>query len=601
MSYKSQSIPQKKQIGKSPYSLRAAESHKQSIQGQTSDDHLFAEIEYVSNPFGPSSDVTEQIYQNSTQVIPTFTDRASDPVRQLFYRMRQISTGNPWNRNDSLIFYKQAVMMADFEDDYEEEYPCSMHYPCYQRMSYEQLRTYFTWRSHTRSGDIRRTSLAYYFLYLYEIVNGIAIDQPEDGAQILYNIWKFVQSFDSTLDRYIPQWIRDYCVYYQTPDTFTTMVKRYQLHAFYPEIFLDEWKNTRYLDLWCRISNYDIRTSKFYTEEYQELIRECVVYVIQRLNEQFQELGLSIEEFLFVPYQRIGAYSEQLKWIPFAGALFVEKERDAYDSDNRDVIDAGEDELEIQLSKYQIYRRINQSWYYQSVILLDNGRKIAGYILKIVEVYLREYKKFKYKIKAPEFDLEQIIHDPGIKIILRTRQYDLKQSIEGFVKEFIQEKNRTVVTVNVRNLSRIREEAQETLETLVIPDIISSNFGWEENALIAENFSNKEDSSDEENYEYEEEVEEEQRGTTVQSAESDEQMEDEWTLLKLSFTTAELQALRILLSQENLQQYALDCGIMMEVLVDSINEKASDIIGDLILDEEMLIYEDYVEQVQGML
>ena len=50
------------------------------------------------------------------------------------------------------MFYRQAKLMADFEDDYREEEPFSMYFPDYQSMGYEQLRTYFTWRTNVRKG-----------------------------------------------------------------------------------------------------------------------------------------------------------------------------------------------------------------------------------------------------------------------------------------------------------------------------------------------------------------------------------------------------------------------------------------------------------------
>lgn len=44
--------------------------------------------------------------------------------------------------------------MEDFEDDYDGDAPFSMYYPCYQMMGYEQLRTYFSWRSKVRKGFV---------------------------------------------------------------------------------------------------------------------------------------------------------------------------------------------------------------------------------------------------------------------------------------------------------------------------------------------------------------------------------------------------------------------------------------------------------------
>jgi hypothetical protein len=54
------------------------------------------------------------------------------------------------------VFIRQARFMADFEDDYQKLAPFSMFYPYYQMMSYEQLRTYFTWRN--MSGGARHAN-----------------------------------------------------------------------------------------------------------------------------------------------------------------------------------------------------------------------------------------------------------------------------------------------------------------------------------------------------------------------------------------------------------------------------------------------------------
>jgi hypothetical protein len=40
---------------------------------------------------------------------------------------------------------------------------------------------------------------------------------------------------------------------------------------------------------------------------------------------------------------------------------------------------------------------------------------------------------------------------------------------------------------------------------------------------------------------------------------------------------------------------------MLEVLVDQINEKAMDMIGDNLLDEEFALYKDYREQVKELI
>ena len=91
-----------------------------------------------------------------------------------------------YNTSQALVFCKQAEFMAKFEDDYPEYAEFSMYFPDYQRMGYRQLRTYFTWRSKVRQGQVMRTSFSYVFLYLYELINNIGVESGEDGLSLIH-------------------------------------------------------------------------------------------------------------------------------------------------------------------------------------------------------------------------------------------------------------------------------------------------------------------------------------------------------------------------------------------------------------------------------
>ncbi|HQM97347.1 MAG TPA: tellurite resistance TerB C-terminal domain-containing protein, partial [Clostridia bacterium] len=75
---------------------------------------------------------------------------------------------------------------------------------------------------------------------------------------------------------------------------------------------------------------------------------------------------------------------------------------------------------------------------------------------------------------------------------------------------------------------------------------------------------------------------------------------DIWDMLKEGLCKNELKALDVIIVNGDLKKFADESGIMLEVLVDGINEKAMDYIGDNILDEDMAIYEDYEEYIKGM-
>ena len=135
---------------------------------------IFHEIEYDSHPIKTS--------ENSILKPQKLASRKNDKHRQLFYSMRDIARlyASPNMRHsrffdkrvqqdNARVFYEQAMFMKDFEDDYPEHASFSAYFPYYQMLSYEQLRTYFTWRTQVRKGVIDNTSLSYVFLYLYEL------------------------------------------------------------------------------------------------------------------------------------------------------------------------------------------------------------------------------------------------------------------------------------------------------------------------------------------------------------------------------------------------------------------------------------------------
>ena len=92
--------------------------------------------------------------------------------------------------------------------------------------------------------------------------------------------------------------------------------------------------------------------------------------------------------------------------------------------------------------------------------------------------------------------------------------------------------------------------------------------------------------------------------TRIQAAEYTEKdtENDEWKALGEALTETERQALSIILNDKTkLKLFADQQGIMLEVLAEGINEKASDMVGDGLLDNDFEVYEDYLEDVGKML
>ena len=83
--------------------------------------------------------------------------------------------------SEAELFYRQGLLMADFEDDCPYNGTFKSYFPTYNAMSDRQLRGYFTWRAQVRRGTVEETSTSFAFLYLYELICGIGVDDPLDG------------------------------------------------------------------------------------------------------------------------------------------------------------------------------------------------------------------------------------------------------------------------------------------------------------------------------------------------------------------------------------------------------------------------------------
>ncbi|VWM05040.1 Uncharacterised protein [Collinsella aerofaciens] len=116
--------------------------------------------------------------------------------------------------SEAELFYRQGLLMADFEDDCPYNSTFKSYFPTYNAMSDRQLRGYFTWRAQVRRGNIEETSTSFAFLYLYELICGIGVDDPLDGFDKIKGFWDAYRAFEPGIDRFARVWLQDYAVFH---------------------------------------------------------------------------------------------------------------------------------------------------------------------------------------------------------------------------------------------------------------------------------------------------------------------------------------------------------------------------------------------------
>ena len=65
-----------------------------------------------------------------------------------------------------------------------------------------------------RRGNIEETSTSFAFLYLYELICGIGVDDPLDGFNKIKAFWDVYRAFEPGIDRFARVWLQDYAVFH---------------------------------------------------------------------------------------------------------------------------------------------------------------------------------------------------------------------------------------------------------------------------------------------------------------------------------------------------------------------------------------------------
>ena len=428
-----------------------------------------------------------------------------------------------------------------------------------------------------RQGNIQQTSTSYAFLYIYELLNNIGVETPGEGLERLMLFWDAYRVYDQSIDKYVLKWLKDYHIYYELPLSFHQFIEENGLAAQFPNLSNPEDR----FDLCCAISKYDIRKSGFYTDDRKEMVRECFAFTYARLQQAFAENRMDLDKSIFQPTKHMAA------WLPFKEALFYPALQQA----DRRVV----------LSEKEIYLCAGNQWTFSTSITTESGKQLLGYAFKQMESVLRSLTKYRHKLTANMNSLSPMMADE-----LRKAGISLETVIAQAVTEFYREATRTVVRVDRSALDRIREESLATQEKLVVPEqeVVSESVSWgvqNSSALDERKLDAGITTVDSEEADLPASNIEEFDSKKTDSAPCQEAEPNPWEALNDLLTDTEKEALALAINGEtNIKQFADAHGIMLEVLMDGINEKSMDCIGDSLLDDEFTIYDDYIEQVKGM-
>lgn len=471
--------------------------------------------------------------------------RASQNVERmppLIRTARSLENGTAanWQSRES-IFIKQAKLLANYEDDYAYDGNVVRYYPTYQSLTDQELRGYFSWRTKLRRGDIRKTSLSFAFIYIYELINQIGVMDPMDGYRKLKAFQDAYGRIDDRINFYLDQWLTDYVIYYGLDAN---------LLADLPQVVFD-----RSITVLENIHNQDaakviyavkqlapkwLERSKFYAAHRTD----CDTLIVRILRRVSDHYSTRCKKTMVEQY--FGTHS-QFQVRLFDTAVF-------YDQMKRRSCEYAVDER-------CVYRCQNGLWTVTKHPCSPRPNAKLDDLIKTIDAIMREEYAYRYPIKL-EMDTKWLI-----KLIREEVQALLAEKKAAEAKK---------ITIDYSQLAKIRRDAAITQDKLTvdeepeIPDELTTPV----RALV---------------------------GNDINVSDIPEKAiaapDDISPACPLD--AAEQRLLRCLLYGGDYGWVQAE-GYILSVLSDSINEKLYDMFMDSVMDDTPELVADYIDELKEM-
>lgn len=512
-----------------------------------------------------SEEIKNRVYEDEPILITASQMKSYTPKK--YREMRQMASGGGiYYEPSARIFYEQGKFMEDFEDDYEYKGAFATYFPTYQSMNDLQLRGYFSWRTKLRHGVITKTSTSFAFVYVYELLNLIGADTPELAFEELKGFWKIYRDMDFSIDRYMRMWLKDFVIYYNldrellgeiTDVSFDEQLAALQNYQ--------DYGSEEFFHIINRLSSYDMEKSRLY-KKYPKEVMELVYRVYSEMSEYYAKKNkVNMCEKFF------GKKMTE-RYTVFRSAVFYhrEKHEDGFYEVNKN------------------YRYIceNGSWSCERFFWQGGKNKKIGAFLKNIDYRLRlalDLKPYLKEVKSTKLAA-------GI--------------IDREIGEMQAEKNAAAapkIEIDISKLSGIREMALETQSRLTVDDPGDRVF---ENPYKPELACHEADDMKIAGNIFAGNVPGDayDMGDTETGGQA-ESPENEAGRDSSLLDNNQRRLLICLLNNQPYDSFIREAGVMLSVLVDSINESLFDEIGDTVIEyqnERPSLIEDYTGELKGI-
>ena len=461
-------------------------------------------------------------------------------IPAVYREMRKIAdSSEALRQSDAWLFYHQGKFIEKIVDNKEYKGSFVRYNPTYQLMTNDQLRGYITWRTLVREGNVREAPVAFAYLYVYELINLIGVNDPAEGFKALCKFRDDFGIYDASLERYISTWICDFAAFYNVERDIVLA----ECSGKYDNSLI-VLKNTEgksdeeVFEAISQLSSYKIEKSRFAKDYRDDVVSVCrrfydqyaAFYDKNRKRTLFESLFGTVTSF---PYYRM-----------FSNAVFY----------NRTV----HTDFVYEINSIRRYSFSRGFWSKEAIGDSDKKSTKLGEITKSIDAIMRSKYGYKYPIKyeCPTKQLASFI-EKIVDAYLKEKQ---EKAVEA------EKQKKPEIIIDLSKLGSIRAAADITRDKLIVEE------------------------SEDEKTEF----------TATEDVVSDnsEELSNETVL-----DDNEYKFVHMLLYGGDACGFASGKKLMVSVLIDSINEKLYDIFCDTVIDYdgvEPTLIEDYIEDLKGI-
>ena len=208
----------------------------------------------------------------------------SEFVHSIIFEDSLIIKADIYTWPSKYTFYERFRLDAEkyFEIEHEEVQPVRYYsyMPSYAQMSIKQREWYFYWRSCVRQGKYLPTDSSYILLYVYEIINLPELIPATQGILQLLDIWEKYRKSYTKLDKYMAEWVCDYCLVNNVElpkDRIANIISDIAEASIFKQFYLSCNKGDEYALLLLEKSvSYRWRKSRYINDENKDLFEKHI-------------------------------------------------------------------------------------------------------------------------------------------------------------------------------------------------------------------------------------------------------------------------------------------------------------------------------------